>query len=55
MKKNAITPEKLTTNSPFSLMRNVEGVNEIPPLGCLPLWGREGVTLIGSYNYQKKG
>jgi len=22
------------------------GVKGIPPLGCLPLWGREGVTLI---------
>jgi hypothetical protein len=23
-----------------------EGVKEVHPLGCLPLWGREGVILL---------
>jgi hypothetical protein len=28
--------------------KNKTGVKGIHPLGCLPLWGREGVTLIVS-------
>jgi hypothetical protein len=34
-----------------------EGVKEMLPLGCLPLWGREGVTLIATaknYRMNKK-
>jgi hypothetical protein len=27
-------------------MAENEGVKGMHPLGCLPLWGREGVTLI---------
>jgi hypothetical protein len=29
------------------------GVKGILPLGCLPLWGREGVTLIPSSKCKK--
>ena len=29
----------------FKGRRNKEGVKGMHPLGCLPLWGREGVTL----------
>jgi hypothetical protein len=28
------------------ILTNVKGVKGVPTLGCLPLWGREGVTLI---------
>jgi hypothetical protein len=41
----------------LNLVENItlkKGVKGILPLGCLTLWGREGVTLItGSENYQK--
>ncbi len=33
---------------PFKKLRN-EGVKGLLPLGRLPLWGREGVTLISLY------
>jgi hypothetical protein len=26
--------------------RKFKGIKGVLPLGCLPLWGREGVTLI---------
>jgi len=43
-----ITPEKVENNTPEK-----EGVKGMLPLGCLPLWGREGVTLIAAAeNYQ---
>jgi len=29
------------------------GVKGMPPLDCLPLWGREGVTLIASTKCKK--
>jgi hypothetical protein len=39
----------------------VEGIKGMLPLGCLPLWGREGVSLIpflkewrGTGSHQKK-
>jgi hypothetical protein len=37
-----------------------EGVKGMLPLGCLPLWGREGVTLIAaaenySNDFEKEG
>jgi len=31
------------------------GVKGMPPLGCLPLWGREGVTLITLIKYTYNG
>ena len=39
------TPQKLDKKSSIE----TEGMKEVKgmlPLGCLPLWGREGVTLI---------
>jgi hypothetical protein len=33
-----------------------EGVDGMLPLGCLPLWGREGVTFIAAAeNYRMRG
>ena len=29
------------------------GVKGVLPLGCLPLWGREGVTLLASVSEQR--
>jgi hypothetical protein len=29
------------------------GVKGIPPLGCFPLWGREGVTLLVLYKRKR--
>ena len=40
--KNAITPQKVDENT------SKVGVKGVLPLGCLPLWGREGVTLIAA-------
>jgi len=31
------------------------GVKGMLPLGCIPRWGREGVTLIASLKCKKKG
>ena len=48
----AITPDKVENNTPEK-----EGVKGMLPLGCLPLWGREGVTLIAAaenYRMTKK-
>jgi hypothetical protein len=28
--------------------RNEKGVKGMPPLGCLPLWGSEGITFLVS-------
>jgi len=43
-----ITPEKVENNTPEK-----EGVKGMIPACCLPLWGREGVTLIAAAeNYQ---
>jgi hypothetical protein len=39
----AITTDKVENNTPKK-----EGVKGIFPLGCLPLWGREGVTIINT-------
>jgi hypothetical protein len=48
---SAITPEKVENNTPKK-----EHVKEMLPLGCLPLWGREGVTLIAATeNYRMTG
>jgi hypothetical protein len=40
---SAITPEKVENNTPKN-----EGVKGMLPLGCLPLWGGEGVTLMAA-------
>jgi len=43
----AITPDKV------EIYLKKEGVRGMLPLGCLPLWGREGVILITiAKNYQ---
>jgi hypothetical protein len=39
----AITPDKVENNTPKK-----EGVKGMLPACCLPLWGREGVTLIAA-------
>ena len=39
--QNAIAPQKVDENIS-------KGVKGILPLGCLPHWGREGVTLIAA-------
>jgi hypothetical protein len=39
----AINPEKVENNTPKK-----EGVKGMLPACCLPLWGREGVTLIAA-------
>ena len=45
-----IGPQKVSENSAG------KGVKGMLPLGCLPLWGREGVTLIVAIeNKQAKG
>jgi hypothetical protein len=44
----AITPEKVENNTPKK-----EGVKGMLPACCLPLWGREGVTLIVSSKFFK--
>jgi hypothetical protein len=47
----AITLDKVENNTPKK-----EGVKGMLPLGCLPLWGREGVTLIvAAENYRMTG
>jgi hypothetical protein len=44
----AITPEKVENNTPKK-----EGARGMLPACCLPLWGREGVTLMAAAeNYQ---
>jgi hypothetical protein len=37
------TPDAIATKGVFT---NKKGVTGALPLGCFPLWGREGVTLI---------
>jgi hypothetical protein len=44
--KNTITLWRSTKNSLLRRERFRKGVKGIFPLGCLPLWGREGVTLL---------
>jgi len=47
----AITPEKVENNTPKK-----EGVKGMLPACCLPLWGREGVTLLAAAeNYRMTG
>ena len=40
--QNAIAPRNVDENT------SKVGVKGVLPLGCLPLWGREGVTLIAA-------
>ena len=47
--KNAIALWRLTRDSLLEREKERDGVKEILPLGCLPLWGREGVTLIAFF------
>ena len=44
--KNAIALWMLTRDSLLEREKERDGVKEMLPLGCLPLVGREGVTLI---------
>jgi hypothetical protein len=43
--KNAWTHQKVDLKKPSVNEKIVKGVKGLLPLGCLPLWGREGVTL----------
>ena len=48
--KITITPQKV--DKKFSIeTEGMKGVKGMLPLGCLPLWGREGVTLIIASNF----
>jgi hypothetical protein len=38
-------PQKVS-EKPLEKGKDKKGVKGMFPLGCLPLWGREGVTLI---------
>jgi hypothetical protein len=42
------SPLRRLTRILWETGRNAEGVKGTLPLGCLPFWGREGVTLIAS-------
>ena len=46
LKKNAIVPQKGDEKFPLETEEMERGVKGMLPLGCLPLWGREGVTFI---------
>jgi hypothetical protein len=43
----------LTRNSLERREKYKNGVKGIYPLGCLPLWGREGVTFVFFLSQQK--
>jgi hypothetical protein len=46
-KKIRVFPKRLPRISQRNGI-NEKGVKGMPPLGCLPLWGSEGVTLVVS-------
>jgi len=39
-------------NEKIALRKNVKGVKGSHPLGCLPHWGSEGVTLVFSTEWK---
>jgi hypothetical protein len=43
--KNAWIPQKVDLKKPSVNEKIAKGGKGVLPLGCLPLWGREGVTL----------
>jgi len=45
--KNAVVPQEVDVKFSWK-WEKYWGVKGMLPLGCLPLWGREGVTLIAS-------
>ena len=50
MKRQDFSGQKWVSGSPGKL----KGVKGAHPLGCLPLWGREGVTLVFFGEARKK-
>jgi hypothetical protein len=42
----AIITQKVSGKFYKERTRKKKGVKGVPPLGCLPFWGREGGTLI---------
>jgi hypothetical protein len=50
-----ITPPKVDEKFSLKTGELWRGGTGISPLGCLPLWGREGVTLIAFPKYKKMG
>jgi hypothetical protein len=51
--KNAIAPQKGDEKFPLESGEIERGVKGMLPLGCLPRWGREGVSLTTSSKCKK--